>query len=164
VPQLLRANDTGLIGQASWDQVLAEALERAAQDLPSEPWGKLHRPTLRHPLSQAFPELAATLDRDCVPVGGDNDTVFATGYIARLGMRAAYASLCRYVFDVGAWDNCRWIVFHGASGHTESPWYDNQNAVWAAGEMVPMLYDWAKIEAATTTHQQLLPDETLGTA
>jgi penicillin amidase len=164
VPQLLRANDTGLIGGVSWDQVLAEALERAAQDLPSEPWGKLHRPTLRHPLSQAFPELAATLDRDCVPVGGDNDTVFATGYIARLGMRAAYASLCRYVFDVGAWDNCRWIVFHGASGHTESPWYDNQNAVWAAGEMVPMLYDWTRIEAATTTHQQLLPDETLGTA
>jgi len=108
--------------------------------------------------------LAAVLDKTCGAVGGDNDTVFATGYVARLGMRATYASLCRYVFDVGAWDNCKWIVFHGSSGHTASPWYDNQNATWAAGEMVPMLYDWTKIEQSTTTHQQLFPTDALGAA
>ena len=171
VPQLLRANDTGLFGpvtgQTTWDQLLAQALERAALNLPPEacePWGDLHRPSLRHPLSAAFPELAAVLDKTCGAVGGDNDTVFATGYIARLGMRATYASLCRYVFDVGAWDNCKWIVFHGSSGHTASPWYDNQNATWAAGEMVPMLYDWTKIEQLTTTHQQLFPTDALGAA
>ena len=83
--------------------------------------------------------------------------ILAAGYIARLGMRATYAALSRYVFDVGAWDNCQWIVFHGASGHTGSPTYDNQNAIWAAGKMVPMLYDWNKIEACATSHQQLLP-------
>jgi penicillin amidase len=114
---------------------------------------------LRHPLSSAFPEFAGVLDKPCVAVGGDNDTVFATGYVARLGMRATYGSLCRYVFDVGAWDNCKWIVFHGSSGHTASPWYDNQNATWAAGEMVPMLYDWTKIEQLATTHQKLMPVE-----
>jgi penicillin G amidase len=159
VPQLLRAGDIGLFAPATWDELLAEALARAALDFPSEAWGELHRPSLRHPLSSAFPQLAGLLDKTCMPVGGDNDTVFATGYIARLGMRVTYASLCRYVFDVGAWDNCKWIVFHGSSGHTESPWYDNQNATWAAGEMVPMLYDWAKIEALTATHQQLLPSK-----
>jgi penicillin amidase len=93
----------------------------------------MHRPSLRHPLSAAFPEYAPLLDKPCGLLGGDNDTPFATGYIARLGMRATYAALSRYVFDVGAWDNCQWIVFHGASGHTGSPTYDNQNAIWAAG-------------------------------
>jgi penicillin G amidase len=157
VPQLLRADDIGLLGGASWDELLAQALADAANDCPAEGWAQVHRPTLRHPLSAFYPEHAELLDKACALVGGDNDTVFATGYIARLGMRAASGALARYVFDVGAWDNCRWIVFHGASGHTASPCYDNQNASWAAGEMVPMLYDWTKIEASATSHQQLLP-------
>jgi RND family efflux transporter MFP subunit len=80
-------------------------------------------------LSAAFPEYAPLLDKPCGPLGGDNDTPFATGYIARLGMRATYAALSRYVFDVGAWDNCQWIVFHGASGHTGSPF----DGGWALG-------------------------------
>lgn len=157
VPQLLRANDTGLLGGATWDELLAQALIDAATDCPEEAWAQLHRPVLRHPLSAIYPEHVALLDKACAMVGGDNDTVFATGYVARLGMRAASGALARYAFDVGAWDNCSWIVFHGASGHTASPCYDNQNASWAAGKMVPMLYDWAKVEAAATSHQQLLP-------
>jgi penicillin amidase len=157
VPQLLRADDAGLLGGATWDELLAQALTDAANDCPAESWAQVHRPMLRHLLSAVHPEHAPWLDKACAQVGGDNDTVFATGYIARLGMRAASGALARYVFDVGAWDNCSWIVFHGASGHPASPCYDNQNADWAAGKMVPMLYDWAKIEASATSHQQLLP-------
>ena len=157
VPQLLRANDTGLLAGATWDELLAKALADAAADCPAENWGAVHRPILRHPLSAIYPEHAALLDKPCGLIGGDNDTPFATGYVARLGMRATYAALSRYVFDVGAWDNSQWIVFHGASGHTGSPTYDNQNEIWAAGKMVPMLYDWNKIEACATSHQQLLP-------
>ena len=147
VPQLLRAGDTALLAGANWDELLAQALADAAKDCPAEDWAAVHRPILRHPLSATYPEHAPLLDKPCGPLGGDNDTPFATGYIARLGMRATYAALSRYVFDVGAWDNCQWIVFHGASGHAGSPTYDNQNAIWAAGKMVPMLYDWNKIEA-----------------
>jgi penicillin G amidase len=157
IPQLLRANDTSLLGGATWDELLAEALVSAAEDCPAESWSQVHRPVLRHPLSAIYPEHAPLLDKPCAIVGGDNDTVFATGYIARLGTRAASGALSRYVFDVGAWDNCSWVVFHGASGHTGSPWYDNQNPVWAAGELVPMLYDWDKIAASAEAHQELLP-------
>jgi penicillin amidase len=157
VPQLLRANDTGLLAGANWDQLLTQALNDAAKECPSGDWASVHRPILRHPLSAIYPEHAASLDKACGLLGGDNDTPFATGYIARLGMKATYAALSRYVFDVGAWDNCQWIVFHGASGHTASPSYDNQNATWAAGKMVPMLYDWSRIAAEATSHQQLLP-------
>jgi len=157
VPQLLRANDVGLLAGATWDELLAQALVDAARDCPTEAWATVHRPTLRHLLSGIYPEHAPLLDKACGLLGGDNDTPFATGYIARLGMRATYAALSRYVFDVGAWDNCQWIVFHGASGHTASRFYDNQNATWAAGKMVPMLYDWSRIAAGATSHQQLLP-------
>ena len=157
VPQLLRANDTGLLAGASWDDLLVQALNDAAKECPSDDWGTVHRPILRHPLSATYPQHAASLDKACGLLGGDNDTPFATGYIARLGMKATYAALSRYVFDVGAWDNSQWIVFHGASGHTGSPSYDNQNATWAAGKMVPMLYDWSRIAAEATSHQQLLP-------
>jgi penicillin amidase len=115
----------------------------------------MHLPKLGHPLSALFPDQAAALDRVSAPVGGDNDTVFATGCTAATGMRAVYASLSRYVIDVGAWQNCRWIVFHGASGEPDSPWHMNQNATWAAGEMVPMLYDWTRIAAEASFHRRL---------
>ncbi|MET0446745.1 MAG: penicillin acylase family protein [Pseudorhodoplanes sp.] len=157
VPQLLRANDTGLLKGATWDDLLARALVTAAVECPAATWAEVHRPSLRHPLSAAFPDYASVLDKSCGLLGGDNDTPFATGYIARLGMKATYAALSRYVFDVGAWDNCQWIVFHGASGHPGSPSYDNQNAAWAAGTMVPMLYDWSKIAGSAASSQQLHP-------
>jgi penicillin amidase len=157
VPQLLRADDTGLLKGASWDELLAQALTEAAADCPSGAWAEVHQPVLRHLLSATFPDYADLLDKPCAQVGGDNDTVFMSGYIARLGTRAISASLSRYVFDVGAWNNCRWIVFHGASGNPGSPYYANQNALWAAGQMVPMLYDWNQITADATSHQQLLP-------
>ena len=95
------------------------------------------------------------MNRVSAAVGGDNDTVFATGCAASVGARAVYGSLSRYAFDVGAWDNCRWIVFHGSSGEPGSPWHMNQNAAWAAGEMVPMLYDWASIAEQAVSRQRL---------
>jgi penicillin G amidase len=132
-------------------------LTEAAVDCPQGKWAEIHQPTLRHLLSVAYPDYASLLDKPSAQVGGDNDTVFMSGYIARLNTRAISASLWRYVYDVGAWDNCRWIVFHGASGHPGSPFYDNQNPIWAKGELVPMLYDWTTIEASSAAHQQLRP-------
>ena len=77
------------------------------------------------------------------------------GYSMKFGWTATSSALSRYVFDVGAWDNCQWIVFHGASGHPDCPFYRNQNATWAKGEMVPMLYDWDKIKGSAVAHLQI---------
>ena len=49
------------------------------------------------------------------------------------------------------------MVFHGVSGEPDSPWYMNQNEAWAAGETVPMLYDWTRIKAEALSHQAI-PD------
>ncbi len=152
LPGLLRRDDARLLRGATWDMLLTEALDQVARE-PLAPWAEVHTPTLTHPLSALFPE--AGLDPRCEPIGGDNDTVFATGYAPQVGVRTAYASLCRYVFDVGAWERCSWVVFHGASGQPGSRFYANQNPVWARGETVPMLYDWNTIKAAAATHQTL---------
>jgi penicillin amidase len=156
VPELLRDNDAGLLGGASWEELLLLALTQATSP-PEEAWATIHTRPLIHPLSSAYPEAAPRLDMPCAPVGGDNDTVFATGYNCAAGPGTVYASLCRYVYDVGEWDNSQWIVFHGASGHPGSPWYKNQNAAWSRGELVPMLYDWDVI-AANGAAQVLRPN------
>jgi penicillin amidase len=151
---LLRNDDRSLLKGATWNDLLGEALIQAAAS-PRRAWGDVHLPRFTHPLSVMFPAEAEALDRVSAPVDGDNDTVFATGCSASVGARAVYGSLSRYAFDVGAWENCRWIAFHGASGEPESPWHMNQNAAWAAGEMVPMLYDWAIIANGAVSRQRL---------
>jgi penicillin amidase len=156
VPQLLRADDRALLGGATWNDVLAEALAEAARS-PATAWGARHRLLLRHPLAVAFPsaELLAPLDKG--GIDGDNETVFTTGYLPHLGTNAHYASLARYVFDVGQWDACRWIVFHGASGDPRDAHYDDQAAVWQRGETVPMHYDWATVAGAAASHVVFAP-------
>jgi penicillin G amidase len=154
IPGLLRNDDRTLLNGASWDELLSEALVRAAAE-PIMEWGAAHRPQLNHPIVALFPDQAETLNRVSEVVGGDNDTVFATGCAASVGARAVYGSLSRYAFDVGAWDNCRWIVFHGSSGEPSAPWRMNQNAAWAAGEMVPMLYDWTSVAEQAVSRQRL---------
>ncbi len=145
LPDLLRADDAALLKGTTWDAALAHALQRTAATFEPKPWRELHCVRMAHPLSPAFPQLAASLDPPGAGVGGDNDTVMVNGCYAGTGLAAAYGAVARYVFDVGRWDNCRWIVFHGASGHPDSPHFADQHALWAKCRLVPMLYDWTTI-------------------
>ncbi len=151
LPALLRADDTTLLGGWTWGDVLAAALADVASRPASASWGAAHQPRFVHPLG------APGLNPPSRPVGGDGDTVLATGLLPAVGPAATYGALSRYVFDVGDWENCRWVVFHGASGHPGSPHYADQNAPWSACEMVPMRYGWAGIEAHAETTQLLHP-------
>ncbi len=158
LPALLRADDASLLGGWTWAQALTAALVAAAADpLAAQPWGEAHRPRFTHPLSAVFPDAASRLDPVALAIGGDGDTVFANGLLPSAGPRATYGALARYAFDVGAWENSRWTVFHGASGHPGSPHYADQHAAWAAARMVPMRYGWDGIAAAATARQALMP-------
>ncbi|QQS10815.1 MAG: penicillin acylase family protein [Rhodospirillales bacterium] len=157
LPTLLRDDDAALLKGWSWAQALAAALERVAGDDTSAPWGAAHRPKLVHPLSSLFADSAALLDPVGLPQQGDGDCVLANGLLCSAGTATAYGPLARYVFDVGAWENSRWIVFHGASGQPGSPHYMDQHAAWTDGRMVPMLYDWRQVEAQATARLTLSP-------
>jgi penicillin amidase len=156
LPTLLRTDDASMLGGWDWDQALGAALEQAGRTKPG-PWGEQHQPRLTHPLSAVFPQAAGLLDPASLPIGGDSDTVLATGIVPAAGPSATYGALARYVFDVGNWDACRWVVFHGASGQPGSPHYADQNPAWSACAMVPMRYDWGLIEQAATAIQRLEP-------
>lgn len=147
LPQLVRANDTALLDGLDWDQAFAMALERAAPRVDGRPWASHHRATLVHPLAAQFPQAAAQLNPAGAGLGGDNDTVLANGSLSASGLQAVYGAVARYAFDVGAWENSRWVVFAGVCGEPASPHYADQHPTWAQGRMVPMLYDWDTIAA-----------------
>lgn len=147
LPQLVRSNDTGLLGGLDWDQAFAQALERAAPGFDGRPWGEHHRAALVHPLAASMGAAGQGLSVRGDRLGGDNETVLANGSLAAGGLQAVYGAVARYVFDVGAWENSRWVVFAGSSGDPASAHYSDQHATWARGELVPMLYDWATIRA-----------------
>jgi penicillin amidase len=155
LPTKLRQNDTGLLAGWSWDQLISHSLAQIASSQDQKTWGETHQPRFTHPLSTAYPGAAALLDPASEPVGGDTDTVMAIGLACAAGPTATYGALSRYVFDVGNWNDCEWIVFQGASGHPGSPHYTDQVAPWSACLMVPMLYDWNRIAAEAETTQHL---------
>lgn len=157
LPNLVRAGDTSLLDGADWGAVAREALATAAGRDPLATWGELHRPRFVHPLSALFPDAAAGLDPVCDEVAGDGDCVCANGAYASGGVAASYGPVARYAFDVGVWDDSRWVVFHGASGHPGSPHYGDQNALWAKGEMVPAPYTAAAVDASAAARLVLRP-------
>jgi len=159
LPTFLRDDDATLLGGMGWTQAMQAALATAASSFDGRPWGQAHRPSLAHPLSAQFP--SAKLDPTGLPLGGDTDTVMANGLFCHAGPAATYGALARYVFDVGDWENSRWIVFHGASGDPRSPHFADQHADWAACRMVPMTYDWDRLLAAPHTLHRIEPDTTL---
>ena len=157
LPRLLRDDDTALLGGATWPEVIADALGEVARAPAPGAWGDVHQPRFVHALSPSVPDLAPVLDPPSRPVGGDGDCVMAVGVAPGGPPAAVYGALSRYVFDVGNWDNSRWSVFLGASGHPGSPHYADQHAAWSECRMVPMRYAWAGIAAAAESTQELRP-------
>ncbi|MBR0665248.1 penicillin acylase family protein [Roseomonas hellenica] len=157
LPTLLRADDTTLLGGLPWAEAMQEALSRAAQQDTARAWGEAHRPRFVHPLSASLPDAAPLLDPVGRAIGGDTDTVLANGLLSASGPAATYGALARYVFDIGNWENSRWVVFHGASGHPGSAHYADQHPDWAEARMVPMTYAWDILAGAAEAQQILRP-------
>ena len=121
-------------------------------------WGQVHVTRPRHALSVASPGLAPTLDPPSLGVHGDGFTPLAGSYSLAEPYVISSASMARYVFDASDWDNSRWVVPLGASGHPGSGHYSDQSRTWADVELNPMLYSWARIERESATKQSLIPE------
>jgi penicillin G amidase len=145
LPALLRSGDLALTGGSSWNELLADALEAAAHEPPDVPWGQVHTAAITHPLTPVLAGAPAALSPPGAGVGGDNETVWANGCRAESGLASVYGAVARYVFDVGNWDNCTWIVVGGSSGDPASRHYTDQHEAWSRCELIPMKYDWGAI-------------------
>jgi penicillin amidase len=164
LPALLEAEDPALLPRGrTWPQVLAESLSEGVgflrtalgDDVRAWRWGALHVSAPTHPLSATHPEWAGRLDPPPVEMGGEWDTVFSAAHTAGYGFKVTTASVARYVFDLADWDSSGWIVPTGASGDPDSPHFADQRAQWAAGELVPIRYTSAAVEAGVRSRVRL---------
>ena len=143
-----------------FDAALAAAWTQAQEALGPDPaawrWGALHQVRIRHPLSR-IPAIAAAFP----PIegegsGGDSYTVMAR-WVRGSGWDVRGAASYLQVIDVGAWDNSLFLNLPGNSNDPRSPHYRDLYAPWIRGEMLPMLFSRAAIDAHATGRIVLRP-------
>ena len=151
---------------ATWKSLMAEALgsaveyltDRIGNNVSEWTWGRIHQTNRPHWLSNAY-SWAAELEGPTMPLGGDGDTPLAASYSHADPFGISGSSVARYIYDLSDWDNSRWIVPFGASGHPASPHFADQSSIWADVDFIPMTYSWDKIEGSAETSQTLSPGE-----
>ncbi|MBY8843073.1 penicillin acylase family protein [Streptomyces sp. SP2-10] len=134
---LLRAEDVYGIDRAA---AVRTALEEVAAAPPARPWAATHRLAPW----KALPDEPHTTDEAAAPgLGGDHDCVLCTSAVPGLTDRAARGPAARYVWDLADRANSRWVVPFGADGVPGSAHHRDQLPLWLAGELAPVVTDWA---------------------
>ncbi|MBL1083382.1 penicillin acylase family protein [Streptomyces actinomycinicus] len=134
------------------------ALEEVAAAPPTTPWSATHRLTAWRalppnrdpdPAAQPAPH-APALEPG---LGGDHDCVLCTSAVPGLTDRSVRGPAARYVWDLADRDNSRWVVPFGADGVPGAAHHSDQLPLWLAGELAPVVTDWAQLtpEAPTDT-------------
>jgi penicillin amidase len=105
-------------------------------------WGDQHRAVRLHPLSGAgVPvELSPDASPHSAAMGGDADTIQASGYAWQAGspFTVTALSVYRQVVDLADPGSASFVIPGGASGDPDSPHYGDQFELWAAHERIPM--------------------------
>jgi penicillin amidase len=154
---MIEQDDRSLLPEGdTWPTAVARALskavatlsERLGGDMGQWQWERVHQARPKHNLSAAFPELAELLDPPAIPSSGDGDTPLQGGYSPANPATVTSLSVARYSYDPSDWENSLWVVPLGSSGHPGSPHYADQSETWRQVKMIPMGYDWSRIEAS----------------
>ncbi|MFD6908029.1 penicillin acylase family protein [Streptomyces sp. NPDC060077] len=119
------------------------ALEEVAAEPPAGTWGDTHRLAPW----RALPPSGTPYDEP--GLSGDHDCVLCTSPVPGLTDLAARGPAARYVWDLARREDSRWVVPHGASGVPGSPHHRDQQPLWLAGDLAPVLTDWAHLTKET---------------
>lgn len=120
-------------------------------------WSMLHQVRIQHPLSR-IPAIAAAFPPiEGAGSGGDSYTVMARWLGSGPGWRVGGGASYLQVIDVGAWDNSLMLNLPGQSNDPRSRHYGDQYASWIAGEMRPMLFSRAAVDANAAGRTTLRP-------
>lgn len=149
---------------AGWDALLhatlADAIELLVERLGADRslwrWGALHRVRFAHPLAR-MPGLASVFVAAEHELGGDEQTVLQGGFDGRDGFEAAVVPSWRLVADLGDVDRSMAILTTGQSGNPASPHWNDQAALWIAGELRPAPVTRPAVEAAAERRLALRP-------
>jgi penicillin amidase len=120
-------------------------------------WGRLHTLVYGHTLG-LVPPLDQVFNRGPYPLGGDADTVWATGF-PRSDPKCGniVGPPFRFIADLGDLRNCLGVLVPGQSGQPGSPHYDDQVEAWFSGEYHPMLYAREDVEREAAGRLRLEP-------
>jgi penicillin G amidase len=119
---------------------LAERFGAPQPDYSNWAWGNLHMVTFGH-VAGRVPALAAHFNRGPYPLGGDGNTIFATGGgLTREASTAVVGPPFRFIADLSDLSRCYGLLAPGNSGRPDSPHYDDQIKAWFKGKYHPMLY------------------------
>lgn len=120
-------------------------------------WGKLHQIRFSHAVGQV-PALAPLFNRGPFPLGGDGNTVWATGSgMDTLGSDQVIGPPFRHISDLGDWRNSAGLLAPGNSGQPGSRHYDDQIGSWFSGEYHPLLFTRADVEREAEARLTLNP-------
>jgi penicillin amidase len=165
--RLLREQPTGWFPHP-WPEEVAAALGEAVRRLHARhgprsaawAWGNTRPLILRHPLSRKPGALGRALgmvfNLGPVPCGGDADVINQAAALPLDPMAPTnnIASL-RAVFDVGAWQNSRFVLPGGQSGNPMSPHYGDLLPLWQRGEGVPIAFTPDEVRQAAVETLEL---------
>ncbi len=149
----------------TWDTTIARAFaegvdylrETIGKDPEEWGWGKLHYTNPTHTLSEIFSNHKDLLNPPSVPMGGDGDTPQAGSFAMSNPFIMTGMSVARYVFDPSDWDNSRWIVPLGSSGHPGSSHYSDQTDLWSKVQAIKMAYTPKAVQEISVGKQKLIP-------
>ncbi|MFF7488492.1 penicillin acylase family protein [Streptomyces luteogriseus] len=136
---LLRADDLFGIDRPA---AVRAAAEEVALRPPAGVWGDTHRLAPWRALEPEQPY-------DEPGLSGDHDCVLCTSGVPGVTDRAARGPAARYVWDLARREDSRWVVPLGASGVPGSPHHRDQLPRWLAGDLVPVVTDWTRLEKET---------------
>ncbi|MGH3156148.1 MAG: penicillin acylase family protein [Streptosporangiaceae bacterium] len=135
-------------------EVLAAAWRQAGQSAAGREWRwqDTHR-------ASAVQVIAGQRVPAPVGMGGDADTIQAASYGWRAGspFSVTVTSVYRQVVDLASPATASCVVPGGASDDPADPHFADQLAEWAGHRRVPMLWEWADVEAAGQARTVLRP-------
>jgi penicillin G amidase len=166
--RLLREQPAGWFPRP-WSDEISESLAKVVRELTAlrgpDParwaWGEIRPLTMHHPLTRAGAlgrALGSVFNLGPIPLGGDADVInqAAVMPLHPLAHTDNIASL-RAVFDVGEWQNSRFVLPGGQSGNPLSPHYGDLFALWQKGEGVPIAFTAEEVNAAAVETLELRP-------
>ncbi|MDR6989825.1 penicillin amidase [Paenarthrobacter nitroguajacolicus] len=125
----------------------ATALEDVALEesmLNGAAWGDRHKLLAVHVLPGDLASAAPAAD-----LSGDTGCVLCTESLPGVDDRSFRGPVARYVWDLSDRRRSRWIVPFGASGTPDHQHFADQLPLWTAGQLAPVVTDWADLTQDT---------------